>query len=482
MSSSSQPVPTTAESEARVPAAMTDASCRWPLLGLYSGAAFWLALSALAYLLASMSFHAPGMFAECAGLSYGRMAPVADNLLVYGFCIPAGWAAMLWSLARLGRTELAQGAMVMVATKIWNLGVLVGGIGILAGDASGYRLLEFPLYAAWMLVLGAILVGISGLNTLLNRTERTLHPVQGIAGLSVLWFPWIYITAAALVQLWPVRGMAQGVVHWWFLAELQIVLLGLFGVASLFYFLPVFKQQPLGSRQLAWFALFTLIFVGGWMGVPMSAPVPAWMAALSRVASIFLVLPTLAVALNVLPLQSAKGVVEFRFVRFGFRVLLVWTALVLITNGSGLWRMTAFTLFQPGLFQLFAQGFSVMISLGAAYWILPRISGIPLRFPVLIKAHFALVVTGLLLWVIPFLVGGLQQGRGLTDARIAFADVALGALMPIRVASTGQMLLILGHLLLGINVAALMIRLARTRLKAFDNEPVRLAGATEGGA
>lgn len=480
MSSSSQPVPNPAEPESRVSTAMTDASCRWPLLGLYYGAAFWLVLSALAYLLASLSFHAPGLFADCAWLSYGRMAPVADNLLIYGFCIPAGWATMLWALARLGRTLLAQGALVMVATKIWNLGLLAGAIGILAGDASGFRLMEFPLYAAWMLLLSAILMGVSGLNTLRNRAERQLHPVQSFAGLSVLWFPWIYITAVALLQLWPVRGMAQGAVHWWFLAELQLVLLGLFGLASLFYFLPVFKRQPLGSRQLALFALYTLIFFGGWTGVPMSAPGPAWMAALSRIALIFLVLPVLAAILNVWPLQSAKGVVELRYFRFGFRAVLVWTALVVVTHATGLWRTTAFTLFQPGMFQLYVQGFSVMISLGAAYWILPRIAGISFRFPSLVKVHFALAVTGLLLVVIPLLVGGLLQGAALTDARVAFTDVALGSLMPIRVASMGQLLLILGHLLLGVNVVSMMMRLARAQLTQFNNEPIRLAGAMEG--
>ena len=54
--------------------------------------------------------------------------------------------------------------------------------------------------------------------------------------------------------------------------------------------------------------------------------------------------------------------------------------------------------------------------------------------------------------------------------------------MPIRVASMGQLLLIVGHGLLLLNVVAIMARLLRIRLKSFDNAPVGMVEATEGGA
>jgi cbb3-type cytochrome oxidase subunit 1 len=309
-----------------------------------------------------------------------------------------------------------------------------------------------------------------------------MHPVQWFAGLSMLWFPWIYLTAAMFLQVWPVRGMAQGAVHWWFLAQLQVVLLGLFGVASLFYFLPAFKRQPLSSRQLALFALVGLIFCGGWVGVPVVAPVPAWISVLSRILGVCLVVPVLAIILNLWPLKIQGSVVEARYFRFGFRALLCWMALLLVINGTDLWRTVEFTLVQPALFQLMMQGFSVMIALGAAYYILPRIAGVPLAFPGFVKAHFALTAAGVLLVVLPFLVGGFLQGGKLVDPNVSFVDVAAGTLMPIRVASMGQLLLIGGHLLLGVNVIALMLRLARKQVKAFSNAPVQLADVVEGGA
>ena len=451
-----------------------DASCRWPLLGLYYGAAFWLLVSAVTFLLASMSFHAPAMFADCAWFSYGRMAPLANDLLIYGFCIPAGWAAVLWMLARLGKTSLIHGSLVMIGTKVWNIGLLIGAIGILTGGGTGFEHLEFPLYAAWPLLAGAVLIGIAGFNTLRARSESEMHPVQWFAGLSVLWFPWIYLTAVMFLQVWPVRGMAQGAVHWWFLAQLQIVFLGLMGVAALFYFLPTLKQQPLASRQVALFALVTLILCGGWTGVPMTAPVPAWMSVLSQLMCVSLAMPVLAVILSLWPLRSGKTAAEGRFFRFGIRSFILWTLVVVLMNGTGLWERAAFTLVQPALSQLFLQGFSVMVSLGVAYYILPRIAAAALPFPRLARAHFWLASVGILLVVLPFLVGGFKQGGGLADPAVPFMDVATGTLMPIRVASLGQLLLILGHGLLLLNVVAIMVRILWAQLKSFNNAPVGL--------
>ncbi len=485
MSLSPQPAPAAPEPPAGVASAPIDHSCRWPLLALYSGAALWLVISAVAYLVASMSFHAPALFADSAWMSYGRMAPVANHLLLYGFCIPAGWATALWILARLGQSPLSQAGWVLIGTQVWNLGVLVGIIGILAGDSSGFEHIEFPLYASWLLLLGSLLIGVSGLNTLRHRAVRDLHPAQWFAGLGILWFPWVYVTAMGLLQQWPVRGMAQGAVHWWSLAQMQVVLLGLFGVAAWFYFLPAIKQQPLPSRHLALFALVTLTFCGGWTGVPLQAPAPAWMTALSRILSVCLLLPILAVLLNLWSLRAAgasEGVAASRYLRFGLRAWLAWTLLVIVLNSTTLWKNAAFTLVQPALFQLLVQGFATMTLLGAAYLILPRIAGASLPFPALGRIHFWLAALGLLLVVVPLLVGGFQQGTRLADARLPFVEVAAGTLMPIRVASLGQVLLILGHLLLPMNVIGLVVGSVRARIQQVVHEPGGLSAASEGRA
>ena len=69
--------------------AKIDASCRVPLLALFGGAALWLVVGLTLALLASLTFHQPEMFAGCSYLTYGHLAPAANDLLIYGFAIPA---------------------------------------------------------------------------------------------------------------------------------------------------------------------------------------------------------------------------------------------------------------------------------------------------------------------------------------------------------------------------------------------------------
>lgn len=466
--------------------ASVDASCRWPLLGLYYGAAFWLVFAAVASLLASMSFHSPTMFADCAWFSYGRMAPVAKNALLYGFCIPAGWAAALWMLGRLGNTPLQFGSFVMIGGKLWNIGVFVGLFGILSGDATGFASMQFPMYAACLLLPASLLIGISGLGTLRNRAVEDMYPSQWFAGLSMLWFPWIFATAVAFLLVWPVRGMAQAAVHWWFVGQLQVVLFGLLGLGILFYFLPLLKKQPLPSRHLAVFTLITFVFIGGWVGVPPQGPTPAWMGALSKVMSVGLIVPALALALVLWPLTTVPKSWwnNFNLLYFsaGLRCFLIWLLLLAVLRVGGLSEKLAFTLVQPALFQLLIQGFMVLTALGAAYYILPRVAGVPLLFPSFARFHFIMAALGVALIVVPFLVGGVRQGAQLADAQIPFTEIALGTLMPIRMASTGELLLILGHSLLAINLVGIIVRLGWVQVKHFDNAPAPLTGATEGKA
>src|SRR6185295_6801570 len=121
-----------------------DSSCRLPLFVLFGGAAFWLVLSSVFGLAASMTFHKPDMFANCPMFSYGRAYPAWSNLLVYGFCIPTGLAGGIWLLARLGRVRVAKFGLIAFGAKLWHCGVLVGLVAILAGQTTGHEWLELP--------------------------------------------------------------------------------------------------------------------------------------------------------------------------------------------------------------------------------------------------------------------------------------------------------------------------------------------------
>src|SRR5450432_3565547 len=159
-----------------------DASCRVPLLALFGGAALWLVVGLVLAVIASLTFHAPQMFADC-------------PLLAYGHVQPAALGVMLWIFARLSRTELVLPLVPIVAANIWHLGVLVGIVAILIGDSTGFAWLEFPRYSSVLLFAAFLLIAISAVATFGQRKERELYPSHWFLLAALLWFPWIYSTA-----------------------------------------------------------------------------------------------------------------------------------------------------------------------------------------------------------------------------------------------------------------------------------------------
>ena len=250
--------------------AKIDASCRVPLLALFGGAALWLVLGLAFAIIASLTFPSTRrLFAGCPCLTYGHVQAVANDLLVYGFAIPAALGVMLWIFARLSQAELVLPIVPVAAANLWHLGVFVGVATILGGGSSGYTWLEFPRASAALLGVSFVLVAVSAVATFAMRQERELYPSHWFLLASLLWFPWIYSTTNLfIVSTHPVRGVTQAVINWWYADNLIFVWLTLVGLGTAFYFIPKISGQPLKSRFYALFAFWTLIVFGTWIGIP----------------------------------------------------------------------------------------------------------------------------------------------------------------------------------------------------------------------
>jgi cytochrome c oxidase cbb3-type subunit I len=444
------------------PPSPIDASCRLPLFALFGGAAVWLALSSVFALIASIKFHSSNFLADCPWLTYGRVHPASTNALVYGFAIPAGLGVALWLLARLGRVPLARPWLVLVGAKLWHLGVLVGLLGIFGGDATGFEWLEMPRYAAVILFVAFLLMATWGFVTHQLRGERTMFPSQWFVLAALFWFPWIYSTANLLLLVFPVRGVTQAAIQWWFSGNLLIVWLSLVGLAGTFYFLPKLSERPLQSHYLALFVFWTLILFGTWVGIPAGAPLPAWMPAVSGNATLLMLVPVLAVGTSAFMTLRGSTVKCFGgplcYVRFGAGSFVLSGLLLAASALPQVSSVTEFTWCGTAQNQLRLYGFLAMTMFGAAYHILPRVAGREFPFAKLIRIHFFCGAAGTLLLALPLVAAGVVQGLKLMNANVAFVDLTKSTLMFLRVSTLGDALLALGSLLFLLNVIALMLR------------------------
>jgi cytochrome c oxidase cbb3-type subunit 1 len=436
-----------------------DASCRVPLLVLFGVASVWLIIGLALAIIASLTFHNPEMFGNCPFLTYGRVLPAANDSIVYGFAIPAALGVMLWIFARLSESELLLPLVPIIAANIWLLGVLIGVVAILIGDSTGFMWLEFPRAGSLLLFAAFLLIAVSAMATFGARRERVLQPSHWFLLAALFWFPWIYSTANLFLVAWPVRGVAQAVINWWFANNLIFVWLGLVGLGVAFYLLPKISGRPLQSRYFALFGFYTFILFAPWCGIPQGAPVPAWLPAASSVASLLTLIPLIAILIVFINTIRGANVQckggPYCSAQFG-TVFFILSALMLLATGCPhCGSILGMTWYMPAQTYLQIFGFFILIIGGAANESLPGVIGFELPFPGFVRWQHRLVIIGsVVLLVLPLAIGGIVQGLKLQNPAISFGDIREGTLVYLRISTLGLLVLLLGSLLFAVNVFA----------------------------
>lgn len=436
-----------------------DASCRVPLLVLFGVAAVWLILGLALAIVASLVFHKPDMFGDCPFLTYGRVLPAANDAILYGFAIPAALGVILWIFARLSESELLLPLLPVIAANIWLVGVLVGVVAILIGDSTGFMWLEFPRAGSILIFAAFLLIAISAMATFGARRERVLQPPHWFLLASLFWFPWIYSTANLFLVAWPVRGVAQAVIDWWFANNLIFVWLGLVGLGTAFYLLPKISGRPLQSRYFALFGFYTFILFAPWCGIPQGAPVPAWLPAASSVASLLTLIPL--IAFFIVFVNTIRGVQvqckggSYCSAQFG-TVLFILSALMLLATGCPhCGSLLGMTWYMPAQTYLQIFGFFTLIIGGAANELLPGVLGFELPFPNFVRWQHRLVIIGSVVFlVLPLAIGGIFEGLKMRNPNIPFSEITQATLNYVRVSTFGLFVLLVAGLLFAVNVFA----------------------------
>jgi cytochrome c oxidase cbb3-type subunit I len=457
----------TNENQAPVTPQAIDASCRWPLLILFTGAAGWLFVSTVLGFLATMKFHMPGMFANCPFFSYGRLVASSNSLLIYGFGVPAAMGAAMWIMARLSRAPLALGPVAAIAAHFWHAGVLVMWVLLGFGGLTGHEWFEVPRGAAFVLFGSFIALALPVVLTLAARREKELYPSQWFILAAVFWFAWIFATACFAIHCQPASGLVQAAVQYWYGRNLVWVFFAFNTLAIVFYLLPKLVDAPLYSRELAGFTFWTLLILGSLGGVPHGAPLPAWLGGVNGATAALLLVPVIAAAVNChltafTHRQKLRGDTVAACTHIGMLLFVVGAVMSAFLALRPFNDWFGLTMFQPAINKLLLQGFMVLTFFAAILHIMPQVAGAAWPRPALIKVQFGATTIGLVFAVVFLAVGGVKLGlmQQPLDAP-PFEQVIVAGLNFIRMGSLGDLIMAVGHLCLFANLALLAVQQRR---------------------
>ncbi|MHC4339242.1 MAG: cbb3-type cytochrome c oxidase subunit I [Planctomycetota bacterium] len=400
-----------------------DRSCAVPCIVFFASALFWLMAGTLFALLASIKFHSPGFLADWSWLTFGRVRPAHLNTVAYGWASMAGIGVMLWLMCRLCSVPLRYPSFLVVAAGIWNVGVFVGTVAILAGHSEGIEWLEFPTYAAFILFLAFAIIAVWAVATFAMRRQEHVYVSQWYLFGALFWFPWLYATVQILLLLMPVKGVPQAAINWWFGHNVLGLWFTPIGLATAYYLIPKVIGRPIYSYYMSILGFWTLALFYNWAGAHhlIAGPIPAWLVTVSIVGSMMMLIPVATVAMN--HHMTMRG--SFRILRYSptLRFVVMGSMIYTAVSVQGAF-MALRALNEPFHFthhtiahaHLGLYAFFSVIMFGAMYYIIPRLTGREWASAGLIRTHFWTVAVGFGLMFVVLTVGGIIQGFEMNQA------------------------------------------------------------------
>lgn len=439
-------LPTREERERRL---RVDASSRRPVLVAFGLSVAALLVGSVFGVTASMQLHWPDLIAGPGWLTFGRVRTVHLNAMVYGWASLAMLGVSLWMIPRLVHRELDWARLAEVGVWIWAAGLTYQLGRILTGIPEGMEWLELGVYSGdSFLVIGGGMVGVALLRTLASRAVDHLYVSVWYIMAALIWFPIIFLTGN-----WPAwTGAESAAVNWFYAHNALGLWLTAVNVGAAYYLIPKVLGRPVYSYQLSLLGFWTLAFFYSLNGIHhlIGGPMPTWMITTSITASVLMVIPVLAVAINHhMTVVGRFGALRYsptlRFVVVG---AMAYTAVSLQGSFTALRevnRITHFTQWTIAHAHVGVYAFATLVLFGSMYYILPRLLRNEWPSARLIGWHFWLALLGIALYVGALTVVGMFQGLDLLDPDLPFRDSLEATMWGLRARTAAGLMLTAGH-------------------------------------
>lgn len=348
------------------------AALTWVTVG-----AMFLLLGSILMVLTAVQQVSPGWGTLGAMTSFGRLRPVATTLITFGGLGMLGTGVALDLARRLGRAPVQLDLVARAGGALTTFSVVGGTTALLLGHTTGRPGLELPRPFSVPLALGLLLAAVAFFRTLASRADDSLHPALWHLSAALVAGPVLLL----LGTLPRVDGINDEIVRVFATNGLLLLWLGSLAIGIVLYVVPQESRTPLYSGRLAALGFWGWVLLAPFCGPArlVSGPAQEWLETIGVTASIALVVPALAIFVNLAKTYTRRTSLSHpAALRFGLlcgTLLAVAVSLTALTAGRTAGDVLHLTVFPEGADELMTYGVAGAGIVAGLWHVLPTLAG-----------------------------------------------------------------------------------------------------------
>ncbi len=365
----------------------------------------------------------PALNFDLQWISFGRLRPLHTNAVIFAFGGCALFATSYYVVQRTCQVRLFGEKLAAFTFWGWQLVIVAAAVSLPLGITTSkeYAELEWPIDILIAVVWVAYAVVFIG--TIAKRRVKHIYVAN--------WFFMSFILAVAMLHIvnslaLPVgwlksysayAGVQDAMIQWWYGHNAVGFFLTAGFLGIMYYFIPKQVGKPIYSYRLSVVHFWALIFTYIWAGPHhlLYSALPDWAQSLGMVFSLVLLAPSWGGMINgMMTLSGAWSrlrtdpILKFLIVSLSFYGMSTFEGpMMSIKTVNALSHFTDWTV---GHVHSGALGWVGFVSIGALYFLIPKLFGRELYSNKLAELHFWIATVGIVLYITSMWAGGVMQG------------------------------------------------------------------------
>jgi cytochrome c oxidase cbb3-type subunit 1 len=357
-------------------------------------------------------------------LSFGRLRPLHTNAVIFAFGGCALFATSYYVVQRTSQVPLFAPRLAWFTFWGWQAVIVAAAVTLPLGITTSkeYAELEWPIDLLIAVVWVAYAVVFFG--TIAVRRVKHIYVANWFFGAFILTVALLHIVNSAFTPVSLTKsysaypGAIDAMVQWWYGHNAVGFFLTAGFLGIMYYFIPKAAGRPVYSYRLSVVHFWALIFTYMWAGPHHLhyTALPDWAQSLGMLFSLILLAPSWGGMINgIMTLSGAwyklreDPILKFMIVSLSFYGMSTFEGpMMSIKTVNALSHYTDWTI---GHVHSGALGWVGLVSIGALYYLIPRLFGRTEMYSMrLVTTHFWVATIGIVLYIAAMWIAGVMQG------------------------------------------------------------------------